>query len=159
MIEIRKEEGKNNMKKEAFESEVKKFVESLSTRSEFKKIDIEINITESELKKLVIKDNSGLWIPQSYSAATEISKYAKETYNKNGLVEVIVLSINFKKKEERKEEKKVMNQEQKVLFIAEDPKYDLENVILPEETKNKINDAIATIGSHDIVYNQWNSKV
>lgn len=143
------------MGKTEFESKLRGFVDSLKTKNEFNRLSIEINVSSISQKELCIKDNSALWLPNSYTALSEITKFAKEIYINERITDGLLLTIKFGKGKEN------VNQslsEQKSLFVTDNPKYKLEDVILPEETKDKIKEAIATIENFDIVYNQWNFK-
>ena len=143
------------MGKTEFESKLRGFVDSLKTKNEFNRLSIEINVSSISQKELCIKDNSALWLPNSYTALSEITKFAKEIYINERITDGVLLTIKFGKGKEN------VNQslsEQKSLFVTDNPKYKLDDVILPEETKDKIKEAIATIENFDIVYNQWNFK-
>lgn len=144
------------MNRNEFKIEIQNYINKLIDKEEFDKLFIEIDVEDSFQKGLEIKDNSALWIPKSYSAASEISQYARDIYAKGEQADGFLLTIRFSKKISKSS--MPLTSEQKTMFLTETPKFRLEDVILSDDTREKIMEAIATIESFDMVYNQWNFK-
>ena len=145
------------------------FIKQLQENTRYSLIQVDIQIAENNKNDgLSISSNAGMWLNHSYMMEKEISDFIKKEYS--ALNDQKSISVNIKlskiKKEQamecqsknQKETKTKVDETENALFFPEKPKYKLSDVILPEETYNSIKEAIATIESFDIVYNQWNFR-
>ncbi len=108
----------------------------------------------------VVKSDASMGMSGSYDLEKVLKDFVKEKFDGQELEKGIDVRITIdKKKQPAKEETKGRDEKDpKTMFVAVEPKYKLENVILAEDTRKNIDDAIATIQNFDLVYNQWNFK-
>ncbi len=121
------------------------------------KVAVEAN---NEHTGFVVKSDASMGLSASYELEKALKNFVKEKFSDKdveGGVDIEV-SIDRKKQETKKSAKGTDEKDPKTMFVAVEPKYKLENVVLPEDTRKNIDDAIATIQNFDLVYNQWNFR-
>lgn len=144
---------------------VERFAKGLQDNSRYAHIRSEILIKDGTADSGVsVTSNAGMWLPNSYSLVSEISKFISDEYEKTAkdkslCVDIILTRASSAVSNNNDKPKvKDVSKAEEATFVTTKPKYKLEDVILPEETYNSITDAISTIENFDIVYNQWNFK-
>lgn len=149
------------------------FVKQLQDKPQYSKINVDIEFLkiDEDDEGLSITSNAGMWLSHSYMMQKEITDFIKQEYNKIDNKVLLTISMKLSRKQTG-EEKKTANPQMELpkyskknpddmelaIFYPEKPKYKLEDVILPDETINRIKEAIATIESFDTVYNKWNFR-
>lgn len=144
------------------------FLAGLQEKPSYSNIKVEVKLTKGVGHEgIKTSSNAGMWLPNSNMMHKEISDYLKKEYEMSGEKHSIIATIKIEKMEKTgaRTQTTALNRKhygtndlEQVSFITEKPKYKIEDIVLPEETKNQIKDAISTIESFDIVYNQWNFK-
>lgn len=147
------------------------FLKQIQLKPEYKHLDISLEFSVGNGHNgLSVSDNGRIMLDRSNAVARELSEFIKSAYEEARLTDsvdvriVIAKSDSDKQIEVPKAEPKTQEQPQtddaqkKSVFVAVTPKYKLEDVILADETMKNIEEAIATIKSFDMVYNQWNFK-
>ena len=151
-----------------FISITRDFLMQLQQRDEYKHLDISIDLDSNcTTKGLKISDNGCLMVERSNAAARELVEFMRKEYDRLRVKSSLNANIVIKKKindiavsEENHTPDDNVVQDKKRLskFVPEQPKYKLEDVILPDDTRKCIDDAIASIKNFDLVYNKWNFK-
>lgn len=144
-------ENNTNLKLNQFSNLLETFVSTLVKGEEYSHLDVEISIKEAngQGEKLKIDSNGSLILKNSIKATNEIKKNALSFYEACGLDCEISVTLSLQKK--AKNNSKIS----KSRFVAEKPKYKLQDVILPEDTRQNIEDALAMIEHFDLVYDVW----
>ena len=135
------------------------YVRRLQKNPKYSSIEIDILFSKGKSNDISILSNAGMWLPNSNMMNKEISDFIIKEYAALDKKVPLDINITLSKKQSNissNELNSKMNDIEYALFLPEKPKYKLADVILPDETINSIKEAIATIESFEIVYNQWN---
>lgn len=147
-----------------FTDNTHEFLRQLQLKEEYKHLEISVNFDDtSSSKGLTIRDNACIMIDRSNAVARELAEFMRKEYERLNLNSRIKATITISQKDDananiRQAKQEETEKKHQSNFVAEEPKYKLEDVILPEETRKSIDDAIASIKNFDLVYNQWNFK-
>lgn len=150
---------------------LREFILELNRRPKYANIDIEVTFSANNGNAGIQFDtNAGLWLSNSNMCSKEIVDYIESCYNDYSKQEPVSVSIRCKRKlngqnklnsntniSTRNLGNANMGMEQ-AIFVVEEPKFKLDDVILPEDTVKKIQEAIATVECFDLVYNKWNFR-
>lgn len=146
---------------ELIESKKNDIVSQISGDSRLSNINVDIIVTDGKhASGIKFDDNAGMWLPDSNYAVSLVVNKLKQEYSDASTSEPVLVQVKCSRKQDpaKKSEKQKDEKSAETVFAVEKPKYKLEDVILPEDMKKSINDAISTIENFDIVYNQWNFK-
>ena len=66
------------------------------------------------------------------------------------------IPIDEKQEKNVKQSKKNTENDSKVNFYMSEPKYDLDDIVLPEAVKNEVNRIILYLNYHDTIFKEWN---
>ena len=144
---------------EQLKSKLTAFVSSLKQRTDYLHMQIIVAIeADASLKtEISTTSNSSLSLKNSIKATNEITDVVRVLKKAYGVSEPLKIVVTFEKSNPSKETEKKGNKE-KSTFNVETPKYKLQDVILPEETKKNIEDAIAMLENFDMVYDTWHFR-
>ena len=144
------------------------FIKQLQESPKYSAIVVDYTITDNN-EGLKISSNSGMWLCNSMMLHKELSDFIYGHCKDICKSPNITIDMCFSQKDSKNNtaitpDCKVpqnstpnsINGMEQAMFYSEKPKFQLEDVILQEETLNSINDAIATIESFEMVYKKWN---
>ena len=150
---------------------INEHITKLQENPQYSRIAVEVICADNnESNGLAITSNAGMWLSHSIMFSKEISDYIKKEYKEGTDALPMSVTLKFSKMSpstalspenisaRNKEKANEPSNAEQASFATEKPKYKLEDVILPEETINSIKEAISTIESFDMVYNQWNFR-
>ena len=143
--------------------ELVKFAEKLTEREEYKQLNISITEDRSLLddsNPFSIKSNSRIGIKNSMQAESEIRDFLNRESLNYPNDNHLCFNIEF---EMKKTGDINTGQKDKILenvssFASEEPKFSLDDVVLPEDTLEDIRNALSMVENYDLIFNQWGWK-
>lgn len=142
------------MNQESLQKELDSYIQqNYVNNKEFQKIEIKGIVTlQGNADGVSVQSNAGLTYPGSFVVKEELSQFVKQKLLDNAECRGAKLEITFSKKDKKE------NTDTPTRFVCSDPKYQLSDVILSEEKRNEIQNALALIENHQLIYNEWGWK-
>lgn len=153
---------------EKLKSNLVGFVAGLMSTREYGHLNISVEITTDteNSEDLQVDSNSTLVMKNSIKAENLIRDEIRKQIDDLQISTPIVAEIKFstKKVEQKQESNKQAEKEAKEQkekegrssFVLEKPKFRLEDVILPDDTKKELEETISLMSNFDKVYKEWN---
>lgn len=147
------------------DSALREFITSMYDDARFK--DLQISLTTKGDRgflnsRVEVVSDADFTIPNSEIAEQLISSKAEELLKQYGFICTLSLDLKFKSVKEQKKNshmppKSKKNEEQERLDGIEvlEPKYQLDEVVLPARTHSDIMNALSAIENDDLINNQW----
>ncbi len=128
------------------------------------KVSIFCELVDKRSEVVSFDQNASFSIAGSIEMAQKIRDYIEKKPDLSILMQhhSLIIHISFKKEsdKEKSQENKPMEDKQKkennaLLFIPQQPKYNFNQIILPDSVRKEIFDALKVIECKDVVYNVW----
>ena len=120
------------------------------------------NVVERKDRLFILESNADFDINDSLYINSKIESYIKSKLFVDFPECSLVLNIKYRMIPQEKENKKLNSEPCKEnsddglpTFLPQSPRYSFEQIILPEETKNRILSDLNSIKCQDLIYNQW----
>lgn len=120
------------------------------------------NVVERKDRLFILESNADFDINDSLYINSKIESYIKSKLFVDFPECSLVLNIKYRMIPQEKENKKLNSEPRKEnsddglpTFLPQSPRYSFEQIILPEETKNRILSDLNSIKCQDLIYNQW----
>lgn len=149
-------------KLEVLKRDINVFLTNMMSMDEYKHLSISVNITpDSTLSEEIrVDSNATLSVKNSIRATNLISEELRTLLKSLDINTSIVANITFSTKSIEqpvsKVKKNAKGEKTKTSFVCEKPKYRLEDVILPDDTRRELEETIALMSNFDKVYREWN---
>lgn len=128
------------------------------------KVSIFSELVDKRSEVVSFDQNASFSIAGSIEMAQKIRDYIEKKPDLSIMMQhhSLIIHISFKKRsdKEKSQENKPMEDKQKkennaLLFIPQQPKYNFNQIILPDSVRKEIFDALKVIECKDVVYNVW----
>lgn len=120
------------------------------------------NVVERKDRLFILESNADFDINDSLYINSKIESYIKSKLFVDFPECSLVLNIKYRMIPQEKENKELNSEPRKEnsddglpTFLPQSPRYSFEQIILPEETKNRILSDLNSIKCQDLIYNQW----
>ena len=149
-------------KLEVLNRNIEVFLTDMMSKDDYNHLNISVNITpDSTLSEEIrINSNAALSVKNSIKATNVISGELRAQLKSLDISTSIVADITFSTKSLEqpvgKVKKNAKDEKTKTSFVCEKPKYRLEDVILPDDTRRELEETIALMSNFDMVYREWN---
>lgn len=149
-------------KLEILKRDINVFLTNMMSMDEYNHLSISVNITpDSTLSEEIrVDSNATLSVKNSIRATNLISEELRTLLKSLDINTSIVANITFSTKSIEqpvgKVKKNAKGEKTKTSFVCEKPKYRLEDVILPDDTRRELEETIALMSNFDKVYREWN---
>lgn len=160
MIEIKKQNVTSTqlLLLKNFEDSLKNVINNSLAECDNKKLNVGIGMRLTDKYDsncaYKLKDNASFSLKGSYQVVSKVREFLNvtpfDTITPEGL---LIVDLDFK--EENVTENKKDESESVAVFTPTEPKYNLEQVILSEETKAEILDSLKIIRCKDLIYKEW----
>lgn len=140
-----------------------KYVKDLLNTTEFRhlKVSLQLSVISFEGQKIRVVQNASFSLTGSMKLAMLISSYL-EKCNVNIILpnHTLLLGLDIKENNQTKSIQQNDSSKKSVLdetpdFYSQDPKYSFEQIILPDNIKTEVFDALKVISCKDLIYNKW----
>ena len=149
-------------KLEVLKRNIDVFLTDMMSKEEYNHLNISVNIMpDSTLpEEIRVDSNAALSVKNSIKATNLISGEIRTQLKSLDVNTSIVANITFSTKSIEspvgKVKKNTKDGKNKTSFVCEKPKYRLEDVILPDDTRRELEETIALMSNFDKVYREWN---
>ncbi len=119
-------------------------------------LDYEVAVTRRDTKFLTFDSNAAFGIPGSLSIEADASRYASDKAESDRFS--IRIKLTFTKKAQagpQQAKKSPEDEESKMTFHPTTPRYTFDQIILPDDTRKSILDALGVVAHRELVYEKW----
>lgn len=142
-------------------NKVLEYTNQLVSENPFKNLLIKVDVEADEnhdQKRFSVKSTPKIGVKNSFLADMKIKEYFAKESEKYPEIEPFCLVVTYEKKTNDKktmDNNKSVSESVTTSFHVENPKYSLEDVILPSETVEEIKNSLSLIDNFDLIYHQW----
>ena len=145
-----------------FELSVKHYIESKLKNYPTLGVTPVWSVTERKDEFFILESNADFDIQDSLSLNSDIESFIKAKLFVDFPECSLSLSIKYRmipldkgNRKQEAESNQVKNEDGLPTFLPQTPRYSFEQIILPEETKDRILSDLNSIKCQDLIYNQW----
>lgn len=135
------------------------YINSLSSQKEFETLNIiaKIRPDKSQEKHVSVNSNAQLSLKGSLRAETKITDFVKKEIDKLEYKGGAIIDLSFSKKDVKMPSSSASNVSGNTItkFEIRKPKYTLNDIYLPQETIEELENALALMDNFDLIYNSW----
>ncbi|MEE0899792.1 MAG: ATP-binding protein, partial [Bacteroidales bacterium] len=106
-------------------------------------------------KFVEIEDNASFDLEGSFAILSAVQSFLEQKISVESSDYTILIKLTFKKKENTAKEEEKSANDGLPTFIPVNPRYDFDQIIMDEEIKKKIFDALNVIENKELIYKVW----
>lgn len=132
-----------------------KYVETLLQEKEFSHLEVSVSAKDgenSQSQQINVSSNAKITLHNSLRAEMQIVQQLKKLLDDYGDRSHVILNLSFNKKIEKKSG---ASDDLLSKFYVSTPLFDLDDVILPKDKYDEIQNALSLIKNHELIYNEW----